>query len=420
MCTCNATHYTERFWSAQPPPPTSLRCASTGMHAGSLGVSVDVNVSKIDAVSFHVSSIDASESAAPFLGYVVPVTDTSGVITGEVPGLRTGVEYMVQARIHARGGDEGNPQTWSKLGGKVKCTSASLEALHRAPRSSDNDGPRTRWLEIYRETGLDPDSEDFMLQDYLDQHNACDLSGYATIIATTSPDATKSSTFVSRYCVEVLDVMLPNITTAEPSGEPQNSPFSDYLSCNSGECRCMHQVDRMISKLPAEQLNTMCHNPPADAIQNSCRCSHEKVKESNKYVGRTPLTLPVVEWLGMYGTNWTLPDWYPTPSHDSPMSHWYHFPSGGRCSPGERVGDKGCTWQLSPLSHSLSGPAFAALNTSGAIKDLKKNALVWPFEQSMHNLDVFAKAWLGMPVEVPVCGVAPGTLDTKAAMQVFV
>jgi len=103
--------------------------------------------------------------------------------------------------------------------------------------------PKTRWIEVYRHNGNNwwsiPDaSNNVTLPDYLDGHNAADLPGlfHSVWSAVYKPRELDSS--FTRYCVEMADVELPNITTVtdrsdvkEKGGYPVTSNFADYLSC---------------------------------------------------------------------------------------------------------------------------------------------------------------------------------------------
>merc|ERR1712070_944743 len=84
----------------------------------------------------------------------------------------------------------------------------------------------------------------------------------------------------------------------------------------------MVEADRRLCNQPLEQLSEYC----TEGL--GCQCSSEREAESEKYIG-------MVERLANGG-------------------RWYSMPPGGYCAPGARIGDAGCTYRVSPLSHSLS------------------------------------------------------------------
>merc|ERR1712100_885771 len=96
---------------------------------------------------------------------------------------------------------------------------------------------------------------------------------------------------------------------------------------------------------------------------------------------------------------------YPHPTIDSPMGYIFHFPTDGRCKDGAKVGDDGCTWQLAPLTHSISIKEFLDLGANKTYHyDQATGTLMVPTEVGLHNIPLFGKAFQNLPVEIPTCG----------------
>jgi len=384
IVTCNSSSVTIRAFSQAPPAPQDVECTAPG------AVTVRANSADVDQVSFEV----ALPQGRPFLSYSA-VVDERGVARASIPGLEAGRQYRVFARAHRRGQQEGDPDTWSNVSAKSVLCSGSGLGEPPAARSAASTAVRTRWLEVFRfASGAE-------YPDFLDQHNAGDLVGE---FAMGGSLAMAAHLPLTRYCVELLDVMLPNISTASLSGGPEPSPFADYLSCVHGRCECMHQVDRSYARLPAKQIQEMCSGPAvpdAAVVNNTCRCSNVSAVLSSFYVGRSLLPLPFEVHSSLMRLPLKIPKGYPAASVGSPLGHFYSFPYQGRCAAGVEVGTSGCTWRRAPLAYTVFTDELREMgfNTSMDLRpagsvapDVEKIAL----DASLQNIELGRKAFAAL------------------------
>jgi hypothetical protein len=142
----------------------------------------------------------------------------------------------------------------------------------------------------------------------------------------------------TRYCVERQVVELHEVTTAN-NWVPGTSHFADYSPCTGGQCYCMSRIDREVCQQPEEEIAALCGEPEPDHISghpdkdgnasSPCfGCDAERQADSQRYIGK------VLRFAN--------------------GGSWYSMPPGGHCAPGARIGDDGCTYRPSPLSHSVS------------------------------------------------------------------
>mmetsp|Transcript_63677 Transcript_63677/g.197612 ORF Transcript_63677/g.197612 Transcript_63677/m.197612 type:complete len:517 (+) Transcript_63677:38-1588(+) len=382
IVTCNSSSVTIRAFSQAPPVPQDVECTAPGT------VTARANSTNVDQISFEV----ALPQGRPFLSYSA-VADEHGVARASIPGLEAGRQYRVFARAHRRGQQEGDPDAWSNVSAEsVLCNGSGLEPP--APGAAASPAARTRWLEVFRL------ASGAAYPDFLDQHNAGDLVGEFAIAGSMMLTPARSP--LTRYCVELLDVMLPNISTASLSGGPEPSPFADYLSCVHGRCECMHQVDRSIAHLPVKQFQDMCSGPavPDAAVpNNTCRCSNVSAVLSSFYVGRSLLPLPFEVHSSLMRLPLKIPKGYPAASVGSPLGHFYSFPYAGRCAPGMEVGTSGCTWQRAPLAYTVFSDELRKMgfNTSTEFlppgrPDVERIALA----ASLQNIELGRKAFAAL------------------------
>lgn len=401
LWTCNVTHAISRHYRLAPPVPVA-RCGAAGA-AGSLPVVAEVNASEVAQVSFSVG-----RGGAPFLSYRAPV-GSYGTVAASIPGVRPNTHYSVQARALARGENEGNPAAWSTLSVAVNCSAGSGTGKDPSAPVTSSEGVKTRVIEVIRSV-----SGGSVVPDFLDQHNAFDIVSAASTLGVFNvwggfPDATP----LVRYCVEIEDVELQGVVTEDTSGLPKSSHFSDYESCVGGECGCMVTVDRTWARMPKEQIFQMCHAPSIDnrtappGSMYDCDCPKKMSDQSRRYVGRAPVPLPVQVELALPQLK-TFPQTYPLPTLKSPIGHIFHFPSAGRCKLGAPIGDSGCTWQLSPLSHTIFFGDLKALgaNLTVLLNQSTQEVRV-PAETAVHNAEVIRTTLEHVPVDVPPCRKTP-------------
>lgn len=336
-----------------PPAPSNLNCIHG--QPGQLIAQVDVDPMSVDVVSFMAARADDPEKW-PFVQYSVPVRlSDKSTISGTIPGLEAGVEYLLMARAHARNQTTGYFIFWSDVAHKEDpCTAALTVAA--APEAHTGATTDTMWIEVFRHNGNNywstPDPQNnITLPDYIDAHNTGDLAGvfYHPQAVVYSWETNSSFT---RYCVEMQVVELHNVTTPtdrpddrEAGGFPTTSTFADYNSCSGGNCFCMAYGDRSFRQ-PQKQLDEEC--PGCSTAECMCRCPAERLAQSSKYIGMVPTGTHVENGEVVID------------------GRWYSMPPGGSCAPGASIGDDGCTYQLSPLSHSLS---LGNLNNKGVFRE---------------------------------------------------
>jgi len=123
-------------------------------------------------------------------------------------------------------------------------------------------------------------------------------------------------------------------------------------------------------------------------------CSQRSLEATWNYTGMTVVLLPFWTTLAEDG----LPRNYPHP-HSWPIrGHWFSHPSASRCPPGVAVGEGGCTWQRSPLSHSLYADELIRLGVNATF-EMEGKTMSVDESVSLHNAEVGRKAFeaLGLP-----------------------
>lgn len=339
-----------------PPAPWLLHCQDPGIvgygQPGQLAVQVDVDPTLVDMVSFMVARMDGHERW-PFIHYSVLVEPSNnGTVFGTIPGLEAGGEYRFMARAHSRNQTISDYIFWSDVTHKEDpCMAAAVGASSVAVETAATTvagavgSTDTMWLEVFRHNGnhhrgTPGPTNNITLPDYIEARNVGDLGGVFYNEGEVVRDAWDTNSSFTRYCVEVQVVELHNVTTPtyqtndkEAGGFPTTSQFADFSSCASGKCSCMTYDDRRFRQ-PQAQLEAEC--PGCSTNQCQCQCSAERLAESAKYIGMTPAVTSVAN------------------SQVVVDGHWYSLPPAGFCAPGARIGDAGCTYRLSPLSHSIS------------------------------------------------------------------
>eukprot|EP00466_Bigelowiella_natans_P019207 jgi/Bigna1/127852/aug1.5_g2560 len=199
----------------------------------------------------------------------------------------------------------------------------------------------------------------------------------------------------TRYCVEVLDVSIPNTNTTNGS-----SAFSDYLGCeNQGNdtspaCGCDLWFDRVLAHQPQHVLDSFCppnasHTTPHQA--RDCYCDPDSLRISNTFTGMMPVPLPNAAPIAKGTSPEFSPGHYP---YSKPFSYWFHHPSDGFCRIHKRknngeeaqVFGKGCSWSRFPSSYIVYWPE---LLQNGWDETSPKKGLFMPDEQVERNAEVF-------------------------------
>merc|ERR1712039_328428 len=93
---------------------------------------------------------------------------------------------------------------------------------------------------------------------------------------------------------------------------------------------------------------------------------------------------------------------YPRPVRPSPLGHWYSFPALGHCPAGAAMGDQGCTWRRSPISHTVYSGELVGLD-SNVTTDTRRAIWEIGFEDSLTNIIVAERAFGRLPADVPTC-----------------
>jgi hypothetical protein len=196
-------------------------------------------------------------------------------------------------------------------------------------------------MEVFRYNGnglghdIDP-RNNITLPDYVEAHNTADFkAAFSARFSVMYSAELKFNASFTRYCIEMQVVELQGVTTPT-QWEPATSPFADYNPCTAGECYCMSRIDREVTMQPTEDIAAVCGAPPPDHVpgepdccsQGPCDCVAERQADSEKYIGKV--------------------------QRFANGASWYSMPPGGHCSPGQSVGDDGCTYKEAPLSHSVS------------------------------------------------------------------
>jgi len=414
---CNATGYDLSTYSLAPPKPTNMSCIinqTKGGNSLSITLQASANATLVKQVSFEVLS---KESRA-FLSSTAPLT-SSGIAEAVVAsleandGLASAEGLRMGARSHGLSDEEGNPAYWSELTEElVNCT-----LLHEQVEAANEGGdiaevalsdaesaqsPPSRWIELYRVVSGGK------FNDFLDQHNAADLLGSVDWLVVPMPGGPP----ITRYCVEVLDVTLDGIITAEPDGRSRNSSFANFASCNEGECECMHQVDRSIARLPRKQMEDMCGNRPAhDWLNNTCVCSAKSDWQSSKYVGRTPVPYPYYYYSkALMTAPLEIPQGYPHPWAPDPRGYWYSFPAAARCRPGQALGEGNCTWRredASALVYLDQVNASGLNHTFSTFNDTYGDEVsTFPTSVGLQNAAILERSFESLPLRLPSCGPA--------------
>jgi hypothetical protein len=297
-------------------------------------------------------------------------------------GLEVGAEYLLMARAHSRNQSSSYYIYWSDVSHKEEACKAAGDAPSAGthPHSSPGRGAAdTAWLEVFRYNGnslgkqRDP-RNNITLPDYIEAHNTADLKGmFSNRWSTIYDRELQWNASITRYCVEMEVVELHGVTTPT-DWVPSTSQFADYFPCTHGDCYCMSRIDREVTRQPTEEIVANCgpalpgHIPGSVDGEDTtpCKiCDAERSRESQKYIGR-------VRRFGNGGS-------------------WFSNPPGGHCAPGAQIGDAGCTFRLSPLSHSLS---ISNLYNKGVFND--DDISHWWSEQ---QLEVARAAFDGLGME---------------------
>jgi len=229
----------------------------------------------------------------------------------------------------------------------------------------------------------------------------------------------------------MLNTTMTNTTTTTPEGAPVDSAFADYRSTNppwllaeeaarayfnftdwmvEAEVTVGTEYASWCDLLPdrswghlsrASLLAAKCVTNATSGYSELCYCSQKSAAASRRYTGMTPIMLPIF-------INVEVPGVYPS-SQPSPVGQWFSHPVGGRCPLGAKVGEGGCTWRRSPISHSLFAKDLGGYGWDNSSKWWDPTRppppnLHQPLEQSLHNIGVFRRAWAAR--RLPPCGQA--------------
>eukprot|EP00440_Ansanella_granifera_P019752 gb/GFBE01021457.1/.p1 GENE.gb/GFBE01021457.1/~~gb/GFBE01021457.1/.p1 ORF type:complete len:850 (+),score=127.46 gb/GFBE01021457.1/:1-2550(+) len=423
-------------------PLEDLKCGPRAPTATSIFASCKVNAKLHDLVSFMLADADDPDKW-PFVHVSAIVDpDSSGTVTAELPGLKPGKAYHLTARSHRRGTAIGWRAMWSfVVVHDTHCRTAAenvteasdrrlseesssfepdvvesgefidlAEDPHGDEEPSDDElaaimplAKRTNntiWFEVFRHAGGAFSGGSVRLPDYLDQHNAADLGATFGSPKVDPLTPVRTSGF-TRYCVEVAISRVKSVSTPfAPKYKYGTAMFADYVSCKRGSCHCMEKVDRGISREPWAIIAHHCGG------SNWCHCTPFQMKQSHKYVGMAPIEVPPPRVF------WPHP-WYKSPraakhympkrdlKHPELPGHWFSFPVAGMCRPGSKIGDDGCNWRMSPVSHSMS---VWRLHTKFKVFDYGFKS-PWTVKQSKRWMRNAAAAFKGLGVKP--CGPPP-------------
>jgi hypothetical protein len=388
-----------------PPQPWNFSC-SEGANSLQISAAVDETTDKVSIELYQADDV----SQRPNIHYTMATK--IGRISGFVPGLDVNTQYKAALRAHRKGcAEDGGNGTWSNLTWHESLCRTAINGT-AGPRArtaingtaGPNLGPATHWLEVFRvaEAGR-------TLPDFLDNHDSGDMGGDGAIISAMG-DYFQSFP-ITRYCVEVLNTTVANTTTTTSRGAPVPSPYSDYRSSNPpwllesigawgilpyGENTqgaeynswCELAPDRYAGHLSrANILAAGCDTNHTSPTFMVCRCSEASSAASRMFTGMMPINLPILSGLP------SQPGVYPRPG--THVGQWYFHPAHGRCSTGKRVGEGGCTWQQSPLSHSIYFDTLNSLGWNSTPYNTTAPDAYQPVPQTRANLEIFRKAWRG-------------------------
>mmetsp|Transcript_32686 Transcript_32686/g.70188 ORF Transcript_32686/g.70188 Transcript_32686/m.70188 type:complete len:473 (-) Transcript_32686:125-1543(-) len=377
-------HRTFRFGELNPSipfPPSQLTCTvaakrrSTSTNTTLLTVSLRASSDPAysDLVAFDLMLPKIKKTRRPLMGVTAPVSPQgiAEVTLNSVEcdgGLKSLAGLAVVARAKALVHTEGLPSAWSaaNVSQNVSCKLVYAEKP-TAVRPARSGTHHSHWITVYRYAM----NTEFPY--YLDDHNGGDI-----IVAGRFAAKSDSRGTWARYCVEVLNVSLDNITTHDKNGSISGSPYADYLSCNRGACKCEGAWDRVIGRLPKEKV--FC--------KHGC-CSPQSTYQSSWYVGKMPVKLP----------------WLSTPHFPQAYLPWdgknegafYSFPSAGRCPPGISPGDRNCTWRREASYALTAGGKFDKRATQ------KNGQTILSTKTIMGNAKTLAEQFARAPLRLPPC-----------------
>eukprot|EP00932_Pfiesteria_piscicida_P001199 SRR837773.11169.p3 GENE.SRR837773.11169~~SRR837773.11169.p3 ORF type:complete len:180 (-),score=50.83 SRR837773.11169:56-595(-) len=163
----------------------------------------------------------------------------------------------------------------------------------------------------------------------------------------------------------------------------------------------MHQVDRMIARLPEEQMKALCSNKPQDRVNNTCVCSDLSNQQSARHIGRAVIPLPFTFFVDAHPP-YVMPPSYPGEYAPAPEGSWYSFPGAGRCPPGAAIGAGGCTWRLEPRAETVALDDLVEAGLAMVIANATK-AFV-PLNITLHNAWVIENVFDSLPLQKRTCG----------------
>jgi hypothetical protein len=371
-----------------------------------------VDAEATDKVSVELYRVDDSMQRAN-VHYMMAAE--RGRVSGFVPGLDSDTQYRIALRAHRQGcAEDGGNGTWSGITWQGSLCRTAINGSLEEPRahapsvspptvfSSSTLGPATHWLEVIRTAEVGR-----TLPDFLDNHDSGDVGGDGAIISIFSGGFTNSP--ITRYCVEVLNTTVANTTTTTFLGAPVASPYSDYRSSNPpwllqeagdegllpfGEqvqgveygSWCALAPDRYLGHLSrANIVAAGCDTNQTSPTFMLCRCSNASSAASRIYTGMMPISAPLTPLPSQPGV-------YPAGPPDL-IGHWFFHPAKGRCAMGQGVGEGGCTWQQSPLSHSIYLHELDALGWNSTPTNYSAPDAHQPAMQTKQNVEIFRKAW---------------------------
>jgi len=377
-------HRTFRFGELNPSipfPPSQLTCTvaakrrSTSTNTTLLTVSLRASSDPAysDLVAFDLMLPKIKKTRRPLMGVTAPVSPQgiAEVTLNSVEcdgGLKSLAGLAVVARAKALVHTEGLPSAWSaaNVSQNVSCKLVYAEKP-TAVRPARSGTHHSHWITVYRYAM----NTEFPY--YLDDHNGGDI-----IVAGRFAAKSDSRGTWARYCVEVLNVSLDNITTHDKNGSISGSPYADYLSCNRGACKCEGAWDRVIGRLPKEKV--FC--------KHGC-CSPQSTYQSARHIGKMPVKLP-------FGSSPRPPKAY-LPWDGENEGAFYSFPSAARCPPGASLGDHNCTWRREASYMLTSGGGFNTRTSQ------TNGQTVLSTQTVMGNAKKLTEQFARSPIRLPPC-----------------
>lgn len=197
-----------------------------------------------------------------------------------------------------------------------------------------------------------------------------------------------------------------NTTTTTFEGTPATSAFADYRSTNPTWMPPFTPTTPGADTTPGAEYSSWCAVMSGRYVGSLSRANILAAGCETSTLAPRPWlcnctvasTASSVHWYDAHREPCVL-----SAAHPRDLSR-RNLPYGTRCRLGARVGDNGCTWQRSPLAHSLYWDDLLAhgLNHSAEPR-IGQPGYHQPIGKQMHSVHAFAKAFAALSLPTK-CG----------------